>query len=137
MSILDLIIGRVHQHSELPGISSKGRVPCLLPSCDVRSCRIPWTHLERLSAIYVLHPDIVLQLAMCLWVRWWTPELWEKVHYLHRLEDLKEHFPDVSDRLPSFVKDHDQELGEHPLMDYGFITVNEAEAMNDQLPSYT
>ena len=90
--------------------------------------RIPQEYQERLEKIYILHPDMYLQIAMCLFVRWFLHALWEKVHYLNRLEDLHSQFPALVSQLPSFVKEHDAELEDHPLMDYGFCTLSEVDA---------
>lgn len=84
----------------------------------------PWCR-TKLKDVYVVHPDLHLHATMWLLCRWMSDGLWSKVRILVRLEFLWDHFSKDALPIPTFVYEHDQELEDHPLMDYGIITTRE------------
>ncbi|GMH45377.1 hypothetical protein BSKO_13334 [Bryopsis sp. KO-2023] len=84
----------------------------------------PWCR-AKLQQVYVVHPDLQLHASMWLLCRWMSDRLWSKVHFFVRLEFLWDHFAKDALPLPTSVYEHDQELEDHPLMDYGIITSKE------------
>lgn len=90
--------------------------------------RMPKLYQDRLYRFYVLHPDVYAQLTIWLVVRWFMFQLWIKIHYFNRVEDMNSFFSNEVVEFPSFVEEYDQELNKHPLMNYGFCTFSEVDS---------
>eukprot|EP00210_Caulerpa_lentillifera_P008474 g8084.t1 len=91
-------------------------------------CRLPKLYRDRLYRFYILHPDIYVQFTIWLVLRWFMFQLWMKIHYLSRVEDMDHFFPNGDANFPSFVEEYDRELNKHPLMSYGFCTFSEVDS---------
>eukprot|EP01025_Chloroclados_australasicus_P039049 TRINITY_DN4032_c0_g2_i1.p2 TRINITY_DN4032_c0_g2~~TRINITY_DN4032_c0_g2_i1.p2 ORF type:complete len:214 (-),score=13.15 TRINITY_DN4032_c0_g2_i1:518-1159(-) len=97
---------------------------------------LPSQFANNLVSFYVLHCDIWLWSAMLYWCPWIQGEFWSKVRYQNRVEFLWDYFPKGQLVLPEFVLEHDSDLEDQPLMDYGFYKHKEMQlpGMNLQEP---
>jgi len=83
-----------------------------------------WQH--HLAAFYVVHPALTLRGALSIIPFWvFSPfargDFVSKVQYIDRIEFLWDRVDPVQLQLPSFVGEHDRDLEEHALMDYGVV----------------
>lgn len=95
---------------------------------------MPENYHQNLSRVFVLHCDLTFWLCSALVVPLWRFGLWKKIEWLSRAEFL---WFDVDKRtlqLPPFVVEHDYELEEQPLKDYGVVVYKEA--LQDAAPGH-
>uniref|UniRef100_A0A7I4FS29 CRAL-TRIO domain-containing protein n=1 Tax=Physcomitrium patens TaxID=3218 RepID=A0A7I4FS29_PHYPA len=80
----------------------------------------PAIDVEKLKAVYVVHPGLRFRLFLGTLGRFFLSEgFYSKLVYISRLEFLTEHVRESQVEIPEFVIDHDRELETRPLMDYG------------------
>lgn len=79
--------------------------------------------------MYVLHCDIQLWVLATLVGAWVAREWWRKVEYVARVEFLAAVFDLEALSLPSFVLRHDAQLEGQALLDFGIVTVGEAQGV--------
>jgi len=84
---------------------------------------LPPDFKERLQVVYFLHPGIQSRLLFATLGRFFLSEgLYWKLKYVNRLEFLRDCIRKGQIEIPDFVYDHDDQLEERPLMDYGIET---------------
>jgi hypothetical protein len=88
---------------------------------------LPEAWQEQLASFYVVHPAATLRGTLAMLPFWiFSPfasgSFGHKVIYLDRLDMLWAHMePSELHIMPTFVAEHDKELAEHPLLDYGVV----------------
>ncbi|GLT31308.1 hypothetical protein SLA2020_060520 [Shorea laevis] len=81
---------------------------------------IPINVKENLEAVYFLHPGVQSRLFLATFGRLlFSGGLYWKLRYLNRLDFLWDHVRRKEMEIPEFVYDHDEELENRPMMDYG------------------
>ncbi|KAH9326005.1 hypothetical protein KI387_006183 [Taxus chinensis] len=81
---------------------------------------LPPVFKERLQVVYFLHPGLQSRLLFATFGRFFlSGGLYEKLRYVNRLEFLWDHIRKAQIEIPDFVHDHDDQLEDRPLMDYG------------------
>ncbi len=93
---------------------------------------LPTAWQEQMRAFYVVHPALTLRGALTILPFWlFSPfargDFVAKVQYIDRIEFLWDHVDPTELRLPTFVGEHDKDLEEHALMDYGVVPPPTAE----------
>ncbi|KAG6546006.1 hypothetical protein Mapa_012669 [Marchantia paleacea] len=78
---------------------------------------------QQLAAIYVVHPGLKSRLLLATVGRFFLSEgFYQKVVYISRVEFLVDHVKKGQVEVPEFVVQHDEDLENRPLMDYGLET---------------
>lgn len=81
---------------------------------------IPINVKDHIEAVYFLHPGLQARLFFATFGRFlFNGGLYQKLQYVNRLEFLWSHVRRNGLDIPEFVLDHDEELEDRPLMDYG------------------
>lgn len=81
---------------------------------------LPQELRQKLGAIYVVHPGLRSRLVLATLGRFFLSEgFYSKLKYISRVEFLWDHLKKGQVEVPEFVQEHDQDLEERPLMDYG------------------
>jgi len=84
---------------------------------------LPPSFKERLQVVYFLHPGIQSRLFFATLGRFFlSAGLYWKLKYVNRLEFLWDCVRKGQIEIPDFVYDHDDQLEDRPLMDYGVET---------------
>ncbi|GLT74394.1 hypothetical protein SLA2020_461970 [Shorea laevis] len=84
--------------------------------CDA----IPINVKENLEAVYFLHPGLQSRLFVATFgPLLFSKGLYRKLQYVNRLEFLWHNVRSTEMEMPEFVYDHDKELENRPLMNYG------------------
>ncbi|CAM6111184.1 unnamed protein product [Calypogeia fissa] len=83
---------------------------------------LPQDLRQRLGAIYVVHPGIRSRLVLATLGRFFLSDgFYSKLKYVSRVEFLWDYVKKNGQvEVPEFVHEHDQDLENRPLMDYGF-----------------
>ncbi|XVE69655.1 hypothetical protein DITRI_Ditri10aG0007900 [Diplodiscus trichospermus] len=81
---------------------------------------IPTNIKDNLEAVCFLHPGLQARLFLATFGRlFFNGGLYSKLTYVSRLEFLWDHVRRMEMEIPEFVYDHDEELENRPMMDYG------------------
>ncbi|KAG1359474.1 ganglioside-induced differentiation-associated protein 2-like, partial [Cocos nucifera] len=81
---------------------------------------IPAAIRDNLEAVYFVHPGLRSRLFLAAFGRFlFSSGLYGKVRYVSRVEYLWERLSKGEVEVPEFVREHDEELEDRPLMDYG------------------
>ncbi|KAF5739312.1 hypothetical protein HS088_TW12G00515 [Tripterygium wilfordii] len=81
---------------------------------------IPVNVRDLLEAVYFVHPGLRSRLFLATVGRlFFTGGLYGKLKYVNRLEFLWDHVRRNEMEIPEFVYDHDEELEDRPIVDYG------------------
>ncbi|XP_008241992.1 PREDICTED: protein GDAP2 homolog [Prunus mume] len=81
---------------------------------------IPINVKRNLEAVYFLHPGLQARLFLATFGRFlFTGGVYGKLKYVSRLDYLWEHVRRSEIEVPEFVYDHDEDLEDRPMMDYG------------------
>ncbi|KAL2652455.1 hypothetical protein R1flu_020583 [Riccia fluitans] len=81
---------------------------------------LPLALRQQLGAIYVVHPGLKSRLILATFGRFFLSEgFYQKVVYISRVEFLLDYMKKGQVEVPEFVKEHDDDLENRPLMDYG------------------
>ncbi|KAL3684271.1 hypothetical protein R1sor_002293 [Riccia sorocarpa] len=81
---------------------------------------LPLALRQQLYAIYCVHPGLKSRLLLATLGRFFLSEgFYQKVIYISRVEFLADYMKKGQVQVPEFVKEHDDELEDRPLMDYG------------------
>lgn len=84
---------------------------------------LPLDFKERLQVVYFVHPGIQSRLFFATLGRFFlSAGLYWKLKYVNRLEFLWDCIRKGQIEIPDFVYDHDDQLEDRPLMDYGIET---------------
>lgn len=84
---------------------------------------LPPAFKERLQVVYFVHPGIQSRLFFATLGRFFlSAGLYWKLKYVNRLEFLWDCIRKGQIEIPDFVYDHDDQLEDRPLMDYGIET---------------
>ncbi|CAL1394379.1 unnamed protein product [Linum trigynum] len=100
----------VQRSDNFPGISSLRSVYDAIPA-NVK---------DNLQAVYFVHPGLQARLFLATFGRFlFSGGLYGKLKYISRLDYLWEHIRRHEVEIPEFVTDHDEDLEDRPMMDYG------------------
>uniref|UniRef100_A0A0C9S831 TSA: Wollemia nobilis Ref_Wollemi_Transcript_6287_1253 transcribed RNA sequence n=1 Tax=Wollemia nobilis TaxID=56998 RepID=A0A0C9S831_9CONI len=92
---------------------------------------LPLSFKDRLHVVYFLHPGLQARLLFATFGRFFlSGGLYWKLKYVNRLEFLWDHIRKGQIEIPDFVYDHDDQLEDRPLMDYG-VEINEDRSLMD------
>ncbi|XP_010941380.1 uncharacterized protein [Elaeis guineensis] len=81
---------------------------------------IPAAIRDNLEAVYFVHPGLRSRLFLAAFgLLLFSSGLYGKVRYVSRVEYLWERMRRGEVEVPEFVREHDEELEDRPLMDYG------------------
>ncbi|EFJ32777.1 hypothetical protein SELMODRAFT_168470 [Selaginella moellendorffii] len=93
-----------------PGVKALHQIHAALPAA-VR---------QKLEIVYFVHPGIRSRLILATLGRIFLSDgLYWKLHYVSRVEFLRDYIKDDQLEVPEFVEEHDGELENNPLVDYG------------------
>ncbi|CAI0461434.1 unnamed protein product [Linum tenue] len=100
----------VQRSDNFPGISALRSVYDAIPA-NVK---------DNLQAVYFVHPGLQARLFLATFGRFlFSGGLYGKLKYISRLDYLWEHIRRHEVEIPEFVTDHDEDLEDRPMMDYG------------------
>lgn len=84
---------------------------------------LPSAFKERLQVVYFIHPGLQSRLFFATLGRFFlSAGLYWKLKYVNRLEFIWDYIRKGQIEIPDFVYDHDDQLEDRPLMDYGVET---------------
>ncbi|VVA09983.1 PREDICTED: ganglioside-induced [Prunus dulcis] len=103
---------------------------------------IPINVKRNLEAVYFLHPGLQARLFLATFGRFlFTGGVYGKLKYVSRLDYLWEHVRRSEIEVPEFVYDHDEDLEDRPMMDYGLESdhprVYDAPAVDSPVSMYS
>ncbi|CAN1122226.1 Protein GDAP2 homolog [Linum perenne] len=100
----------VQRSDNFPGISALRSIYDAIPA-NVK---------DNLQAVYFVHPGLQARLFLATFGRFlFSGGLYGKLKYISRLDYLWEHIRRQEVEIPEFVADHDEDLEDRPMMDYG------------------
>ncbi|XP_038971568.1 protein GDAP2 homolog [Phoenix dactylifera] len=93
---------------------------------------IPAAIRDNLEAVYFVHPGLCSRLFLAAFGRLlFSSELYGKVRYVSRVEYLWKRMRRGEMEVPAFVQEHDVELEDRPLMDYGLERDRHCSSLHD------
>lgn len=84
---------------------------------------LPCWYRENLSVVHIVHCDLSLWGGTLVALPWWSDAVWQKVNWVARVEFLWDHMDKrvMLPLIPEYVIEHDQDLEDQPLVDYGIV----------------